>query len=189
MDLINKKLENIITYLGEPFKNNIEGDKLVCYLTFPVEKCIDVKKNFDTFVSFLKHHHYKPKIVSIAKIINNFLATHPNKNIWLENENFETKLDFYDFFKDLSSILKNNKVIENHIIKVLEEMKINDQNILVLNDLEALHPFTRFGPIEQELYSVFNQPILIFYPGTISGSALKFLDIYPEDGNYRSKHF
>jgi len=189
MELINEKLKKIIAYLGDPSKSDIAGDKLVCYLTFPVEKCLEVKKNLPNCIKILEHHNYKPGIVSIAEIVCDFFKNHENKNIWLDTENCETKEEYYELFRDLGSTLKNNKVIENYLCDKIKVMPENSENILIITDLDALHPFTRFGPIEQELYSSFNLPVLIFYPGTISGSALKFLDIYPEDGNYRSKHF
>jgi len=58
-----------------------------------------------------------------------------------------------------------------------------------LTDLEGIHPFTRFGPIEQSIYNQIEIPMLVFYPGNIIGNSLQFLGFYPQDGNYRSKHF
>jgi len=58
-----------------------------------------------------------------------------------------------------------------------------------VTDLEALHPYLRVGSIEQKLQGKFTVPTVFLYPGIRTGKAtLKFLGIYPEDGNYRSTH-
>jgi hypothetical protein len=85
--------------------------------------------------------------------------------------------------------MKNREVLEEAIISRQDEAKKINNGVLLITDLEAIHPFTRFGPIEQKIYGKVEVPIVVLYPGEMSGSALKFLGFYPEDGNYRSKHF
>lgn len=64
-----------------------------------------------------------------------------------------------------------------------------DNTILLVTDLEALHPYMRIGAIERQLQGQFNSPTIFFYPGERTGkSQLKFLGFYPDDGNYRSVH-
>jgi hypothetical protein len=82
-----------------------------------------------------------------------------------------------------------NKIIENAILKAQEDLKSQTKPLLIITDLESIHPFTRFGPIEQKIYNEIEIPIIILYPGTLSGSSLEFFGFYPPDGNYRSKHF
>ena len=66
----------------------------------------------------------------------------------------------------------------------------SEQNALLLvTDLEALHPFLRIGAIESQLQGKFHVPTIFLYPGVRTGKTrLKFLGFYPEDGNYRSVH-
>ena len=69
--------------------------------------------------------------------------------------------------------------------------KLDSQNkeILLVTDLEALHPYLRIGAIEAQLQGKFGVPTVFFYPGTRHGKTnLRFLGFYPEDGNYRSVH-
>ncbi|MEO1652852.1 MAG: BREX protein BrxB domain-containing protein, partial [Bacteroidota bacterium] len=91
-------------------------------------------------------------------------------------------------FQDLGTNIKNNQVIESAILKKQTILAKIPKSILIVTDLEMLHPFSRFGPIEQSIYNQIEIPIIILYPGKKTGSALKFLGFYPEDGNYRSKH-
>jgi hypothetical protein len=61
--------------------------------------------------------------------------------------------------------------------------------LLLVTDLEALHPFLRIGAIESQLQGKFHVPTVFLYPGVRTGKTrLKFLGFYPEDGNYRSVH-
>ena len=61
--------------------------------------------------------------------------------------------------------------------------------IVLVTDLEALHPYLRIGAIEGQLSGKFYVPTVFFYPGERTGKTrLKFLGFYPEDGNYRSVH-
>ena len=63
------------------------------------------------------------------------------------------------------------------------------KSILLVTDLEALHPYMRIGVIEGQLQGKFHVPTVFFYPGVRTGKTrLKFLGFYPEDGNYRSVH-
>ena len=61
--------------------------------------------------------------------------------------------------------------------------------LLILKDLELLHPYDKIGRIEQLIYNKIDLPILILYPGNAQGIARTFLNIYPMDGSYRSKNF
>ena len=61
--------------------------------------------------------------------------------------------------------------------------------LLLVTDLEALHPYLRIGTIEGQLSGKFCVPTVFLYPGVRTGKTkLRFLGFYPEDGNYRSVH-
>jgi len=71
----------------------------------------------------------------------------------------------------------------------LQEIEGRDNAILLVTDLEALHPYVRIGAIESQLQGKFTIPTVFFYPGERTGKTrLKFLGFYPEDGSYRSVH-
>jgi len=72
---------------------------------------------------------------------------------------------------------------------VLDGLQGREKAILLVTDLEALHPYLRIGALETKLYGKFSVPTVFFYPGERTGKTrLKFLGFYPEDGNYRSVH-
>ena len=94
-----------------------------------------------------------------------------------------------EVYGSLGENLKNQGILEDAILNKQVEAKKEKNGVLLITDVEAIHPFIRFGPVEQKIYGKVEVPIMVLYPGEISGSALKFLGFYPEDGNYRSKHF
>jgi hypothetical protein len=82
-----------------------------------------------------------------------------------------------------------NGSLESRITAQLEQLEGRDNAILLVTDLEALHPYLRIGSIESKLQGKFNIPSVFLYPGERTGKTqLKFLRFYPEDGNYRSVH-
>jgi len=71
----------------------------------------------------------------------------------------------------------------------IEPLEGKRNAVMLVTDLEALHPFLRIGAIESQLMGKFNVPTVFFYPGIRTGKTnLKFLGFYPADGNYRSVH-
>ena len=72
---------------------------------------------------------------------------------------------------------------------VLAGLEGKPNAIVLVTDLEALHPYLRIGAIEAQLQGKFHVPTVFLYPGVRTGKTrLKFLGFYPEDGNYRSVH-
>ncbi len=71
----------------------------------------------------------------------------------------------------------------------LQSLAGRTNTALFVTDLEALHPYLRVGVLEQQLQGRFTVPTVFLYPGVRDGkTTLRFLGIYPADGNYRSVH-
>ncbi len=185
---IDKRYKELLNSLVEPKTYDHSGDKTICYLTFDKDDMIKIKRNLNqVWIDLAKNKGLNVEVLSLHKVLADFFKKDDYRIEAGEDasENEEETKDVYD---DLGENLKNQNIIENAILKAQE--KVNKKNgVLFITDLEAIHPFTRFGPIEQSIYNKVEVPMVIFYPGERSGTALKFLGFYPEDGNYRSKHF
>jgi hypothetical protein len=186
---IDKKYEELLDYLEQPKTHNHSGDKTICYLTFKSEEILKVKDRINgVWLALAKHRGLIPITLSLHKVLKSYFSQ-DDYRIEAGNEATEDEFEMKEVYESLGENLKNNEVIENAILEKQNEVKLLKNGILIISDLDAIHPFTRFGPIEQKIYNKIEVPIIILYPGEISGSALKFLGFYPEDGNYRSKHF
>jgi len=189
MNQLANKFKEILIYLNEPFMGNHAGDKRICYLTFPIEDALAVKKQMGTFRSLLNHYNYDFQMLSLGNVVHEFLLTNKRRDNWKPFEKVEYAFAMTDFYNSLGNTVKAAQVIENVILAKQNALLNKSKPLLLLTDLEGIHPFTRFGPIEQSIYNQIEIPMLVFYPGNIIGNGLQFLGFYPQDGNYRSKHF
>ena len=71
----------------------------------------------------------------------------------------------------------------------IDEIGGDPQAVLILTDLESLHPFLHISGVEQQLVGKFKVPTIVLYPGVRGGAySLRFLGIHQENANYRSIH-
>lgn len=189
MDLLNNKLKQVIEHLDNPSMSQHTGDKPICYLTFPFEDILKVKRNTPTLISLLKHYNFEVVTLSVGMVIHEFIKNNPRRKNWVNFDKVEYKEEMTDFFKSIGSSIIENQVIENAILAAQAEVVKRPKPLMLITDLEGIHPFTRFGPVEQNIYNTIEVPMIILYPGELSGSSLEFLGFYPPDGNYRSKHY
>jgi hypothetical protein len=186
---VDKRYTDLLDYMVQPKSYDHSGDKTICYLTFKSEEIQYVKKRLnEDWLHLARHRELEPIILSLHEVLKAFFSKDEYR-IEAGEDASEDEYEMRDVYDSLGENLKNKEVIEQAIISKQEEVKALRNGVLLVTDIEAIHPFTRFGPIEQKIYSEIHVPIIIMYPGEMSGSALKFLGFYPEDGNYRSKHF
>ena len=186
---VDKRYTDMLDFLVQPKSHDHSGDKTICYLTFGSDKIQYVKKRINEgWLDLARHRGVEPIVLSLHEVLKEFFSQ-DDYRIEAGEEASEDEFEMKEVFGSLGENLKNKEVIEQAILNKQEEVKNTKHGILVIADVEAIHPFTRFGPIEQKIYGKIEVPIIVLYPGEMSGAALKFLGFYPEDGNYRSTHF
>jgi hypothetical protein len=115
------------------------------------------------------------------------LGQAPLRAIWLAADR-KAPLAWDKTNQSLANALTNGS-LQNRLEALLARLEGQANAIVLVTDLEALHPYLRIGAIEGQLAGKFHVPTIFFYPGERTGqSRLKFLGFYPEDGNYRSVH-
>ncbi|QOW09786.1 DUF1788 domain-containing protein [Kaistella flava (ex Peng et al. 2021)] len=186
---IDKRFTDLLDYLVQPKAHDHSGDKTICYLTFPTEKIQHVKRKLNEgWLDIAKHKGINPIVLSLHEVLKDFFIE-DDYRITAGEDAVEDEEEMKETYNSLGENMKQRQVLENAILDKQENVKSLKDGVLIITDLEAIHPYSRFGPIEQEIYTKVEVPIIVMYPGEISGSALKYLGFYPEDGNYRSKHF
>jgi hypothetical protein len=161
----------------------------IYYLVFPPEQLIEVKRQTSAWMKKLHNDGWDVHSFSIAEQIWALLKDDPFWPLCVEEDKL-APLDWSRTNKALTDILGSN---DNGLLKQLENalqpLEGRQNTLLLITDLEALHPFMRIGAIESQLQGKFHVPTIFLYPGTRTGKTrLKFLGFYPEDGNYRSVH-
>lgn len=168
------------------------GGEPVYYLIFRAQDMLAMKKNVKVLMSRLTIDGWNPSVLSMATVVNEILRKDSDRAILLEAEkSYLAEGDIASINESLRSILigSGSDKITQRILDTIETIKNQDRAILLITDIEALHPYLRIGAVEQKLQGHCPIPVVIFYPGDRTGtSSLKFLEIWPDDGNYRSTH-
>lgn len=175
--------------LGDRRKISNRGDDPVYYFVFPPENMLDVKRRVKLWkIKLETKDNWNVFVLSLAEKIEDFIQNHKRKNVWLEYEK-EHPFDYEAVKNTLSAELTKDNRVTQWILEKIQEASQEPKGIVFLTDLEAIHPFFRIGTIEQSLQGKCTVPLVIFYPGTRTGkTSLRFLGVYPSDGNYRSVH-
>jgi hypothetical protein len=159
----------------------------IYYLIFHPREILEVKRSTPAWTARLHNDGWDVYQFSIAKEVLDILEHAKMMKIWLAADR-KAPLAWEKTNQSLGNAITNG-ALKNRLEAQLESLQGKTNAILLVTDLEALHPYIRIGAIESQLYSKFYVPTVFFYPGERTGKTrLKFLGFYPEDGNYRSVH-
>lgn len=160
----------------------------IFYLIFHPKEILEVKRSTPAWTSKLKNKGWRVETFSIAKHIGDILAKAPLRRIWLEADR-KSPLAWERTTTSLANALIAQRRLQSLLEDQLAALEGQSSTLMLVTDLEALHPYLRIGAIEAQLQGKFHVPTVFLYPGTRTGKTrLKFLGFYPEDGNYRSVH-
>jgi len=160
----------------------------IYYLIFPPEQILEVKRQTPAWLAKLHQEGWDVQTFSIAENLWDLLQNDPFWSLCLM-EDKASPLDWMRTNKALADIVTSGGGLLSRLADALKPLEGKPNALLLVIDLEALHPFLRIGVIESQLQGQFHVPTVFLYPGVRTGKTrLKFLGFYPEDGNYRSVH-
>ena len=194
MQHYEEKIDKALEYLLSPGILNATGDHPVCYVTYDVSDTFKIQRMLDSDIQAkATHAGFDVHIVSIKDIVTDFIKKHDYYDLaWTLDDGINEE----EIFQSICEEFQNNECqpngldpVSSAIMTKQDELRGKGRPLLIFTDLEWLHPFDRIGRIEALIYKHIDIPMLILYPGQSQGSARTFLNIYPMDGNYRSKNF
>lgn len=160
----------------------------IYYLVFAPSQILEVKRQTPAWESKLRQDGWEVHTFSVAEQIWDLLKADPFWPLCV-SEDKAAPLDWPRTNKSLADILETDNSLLRRFEDALQPLEGQRNALLLVTDLEALHPFLRIGAIESQLQGKFHVPTIFLYPGVRTGTTrLKFLGFYPEDGNYRSVH-
>jgi hypothetical protein len=162
----------------------------IYYLVFHPGEILNVKQETPAWMAKLRNEGWEVTKFSMAEHVQDIFGNMPPKirQMWLDADS-KAPLDWRKTNQSLANALTRNEPLQKRLQAELEKLEGKDNSIVLVTDLEALHPYLRIGTIEGALQGKFHVPTIFLYPGTRAGkSSLRFLGFYPEDGNYRSVH-
>lgn len=188
MESLQRDFEELRQRLKQAPGMNQAGDDPVFYLVFRPEFMLTVKRRMKQWRARLELDGWQVLEFSMARAVQEIFRTHDLRDFWLEGE-ADAPLDFEPINLTLEDAVTGPGGLKERVAEQLESLAGRANTVLFLTDLEGLHPYLRVGTIEQGLQGRFAAPTVILYPGIRGGkTSLRFLGIYPEDGNYRSTH-
>ena len=159
----------------------------IFYLVFRPEQIVEVKRRQFAWEKRLTNDGWDVHTFSIAEAIADILANAPMRKIWITAD--QRAPQSWDKTNGALANAVSNGALQERLEAKLQALEGKPKAILLVTDLEALHPYMRIGVIEGKLQGQFHVPTIFLYPGVRTGKTrLKFLGFYPEDGNYRSVH-
>ena len=164
------------------------GFEPIYYLIFHPKEILAVKRQTPAWIAKLHQDGWEVHTFSLAEHVWSLFKADAFWSLCVE-EDQSAPLDWPRTNKSLADILRANDALLKRLEDALRPLAGQPNALLLVTDLEALHPFLRIGSLEGRLQSQFNVTTLLLYPGERTGKTrLKFLTFYPEDGNYRSVH-
>ena len=197
MQSIRDNFEELRHRLGHGRTLDSTGTEPIYYLVFPVADILEVKRQTKAWFSKLGNDGWNVVTLSAVDAIDSVLQKHKMRKLWLTSEHQlldlaernHAPIDFREINKTLSKALTEGPELQQYIETHLQVAESHPHGLLLITDLEALHPYLRINTIEAKLQGRVRCPVVVLYPGKREGkTSLRFLEFYPADPNYRSEH-
>jgi len=191
MSSLKQDFDELVTRIKQGRDFQHASFEPIFYLVFSPKQIIEVKRQTKPWIQMLKKQGWNVHTFSIAEHVNDILKSVPvfRRKLWLKQDAAAPQ-EWTKTNNSLANTLGSpDKGLQARLEQTLTELESDKDALLLVTDLEALHPYMRTGSIESQLQGRFNIPTVFLYPGVRTGqTGLKFLGFYPEDGNYRSMH-
>ena len=191
MSFLKSNFDELISKIKQGREFTHASFEPIYYLIFPPSEIVAVKRQKKAWLSRLKTEGWNVYEFSIAEQIELLLSNISPivKKVWASSD-LKDPLNFEKTNESITNaLIKEGAGLKESFERYLLKVEQDKDALILVTDLEALHPYIRIGAIEAGLQGKFNVPTVFLYPGIRTGKTrLKFLGFYPEDGNYRSLH-
>lgn len=197
MHSLKDKFDEVCLRVRDGRRLESTGSTPIYYLVFPVREILEVKRQTKAWVAKLENQGWNVVTFSFAEAVNSILKNHKLRSSWLLGERIALAkakgpippTTISEVNKTLGKALTEGPELLDMVRQKMEEASSHSSGLLVLTDLEALHPYLRINSIEAKIQDEIRCPVIVLYPGKREGkTSLRFLEFYPADPNYRSEH-
>jgi len=127
----------------------------IYYLVFHPRDILEVKRQKAAWTARLKNAGWNVKTFSVAEQITDILKSAPMREVWLAAD-AKAPLDWEKTNKSLANALTGRDQLQQRLENAVSELKGDPNAIILVTDLEALHPYLRIGAIEAQLQGKFH---------------------------------
>ena len=197
MQSLKDKFDEVCLRVRNGRRLESTGSTPIYYLVFPPRQILEVKQETKTWIAKLENNDWSVVVLSFAETVNSILREHKFRKMWLQGEKAVLakaaeaipQSAISDITTTLQKSLTEGPELLSMVREKLDEAANRPNGVLLLTDLEALHPYLRINTIEAQIMDQIRCPVIVLYPGKREGkTSLRFLEFYPADPNYRSEH-
>ena len=197
MQSLKDKFDEVCLRVRNGRRLESTGSTPIYYLVFPPRQILEVKQETKTWIAKLENNDWSVVVLSFAEAVNSVLREHKFRKMWLQGEKAVLakaaeaipQSAISDITTTLQKSLTEGPELLSMVREKLDEAANRPNGVLLLTDLEALHPYLRINTIEAQIMDQIRCPVIVLYPGKREGkTSLRFLEFYPADPNYRSEH-
>jgi hypothetical protein len=197
MQSLKDKFDEVCLRIRNGRRLESTGAAPIYYLVFPTKQILEVKEQTKTWIARLENNDWDVVVFSFADAVASILGNHKFRKSWLQGEKTllgkatgaASPAGIADITTTLRKALTDGPELLLLIKEKLAEAASKAKGLLLLTDLEAIHPCLRINSIEAQIMDQIRCPVIVLYPGKREGkTSLRFLEFYPADPNYRSEH-
>lgn len=197
MQSLKDKFDEVCLRVRNGRRLESTGSTPIYYLVFPPKQILEVKQQTKTWIAKLENNDWNVVVLSFAEAVNSILRGHKFRKTWLQGEKALLsrateaipQSAVAEVTTTLRKALTEGPELLSMVREKLDEAASKPNGLLLLTDLEALHPYLRINTIEAQIMDQIRCPVVVLYPGKREGkTSLRFLEFYPADPNYRSEH-
>jgi hypothetical protein len=198
MPSFDEKTEILLQKLGRA--NSLidarQGDR-VFTLHYEPQEWAEVRQKLPRLKARLRENGFHAEEHTFAESVSRLLEADPFTKLLISGEsgNLSNESDITNDLGDCLGVSRHRELslespITVDLLGSLFRAAAQPNGILLVTDLEMLHPFGRVSAFEQILQSRFLVPTVFLYPGLRGaiGDTPSFLGVFPSGGNYRSTH-
>jgi|GEM_PF-135234 len=194
---IKDKFDELCLRIRDGRRLESTGSAPIYYLVFPTKEILEVKRQTKAWIAKLENQGWNVVVFSFAEALDTILKNHKLRPTWIAGEKLLLAKStaalplnaIAEINKTLAKALTEGPELIGMVRAKMEESASHSNGLLLLTDLDALHPYLRINSIEARLQGEVRCPVVVLYPGKREGkTSLRFLEFYPADPNYRSEH-
>jgi len=152
------------------------------YFVYAPDQALEVKRRLPVWTAKLRDAGLAVERVSFSDLLWELVNASGRWDAWLQVESAADPEQVNEAIRD---VLRSGNVLISRIAAIVGQER--SKTVIFLTETEMLHPYFRVRVLESALHDQIKIPTVVFYPGRRSGQfGLRFLGMYPEDGNYRA---
>jgi hypothetical protein len=129
----------------------------IFYLVFHPHDILEVKRLMPGWTARLRNDGWQVETFSIAEQVSEILTAAPMRKIWLAADR-KNPLDWAKTNQALANALIAKGQLQERLEALLVKPEGQPKTIVLVTDIEALHPYLRIGAIEAQLQGKFHVP-------------------------------